>query len=234
MYYLDKDNDDIRYIIKFFQHEEYAKTFVEERCFYTNPVGYYCNVEGGRGVALEASIIGRPLERVCENISIVDIKYGNGTPIFCCYMVVENEVLNNRIFNIDKRCVRDFMDKKGGVAVVIRYEEFHKALWSCPEIVKYGRVNYYEELSIDDTVKLSKFPLVAIFNKNIQYSYQKEYRIAFDGIVEGELKEDEERIRLEYEDCSRKYYYTDKIDIIGAYRGNSFVEDENGLYMLEM
>lgn len=37
------DNDNIKYIIKFFKNKEYADQFLNEKIIYANPVGFFGN-----------------------------------------------------------------------------------------------------------------------------------------------------------------------------------------------
>ncbi len=224
--------DTIRYIIKFFDKAEYAKTFLDEQAFYANPVGYYINLEKGQGDCKEASIIDRPLNKTCKNIQVMDMKAGAGIPVFCCYAVTENDIDGTRIVNINKKCIEDFNKKREGVAVVIPFDEFIKAVNSCSAVIKKGMVQYTKKITIDDTIAYSMSPLLAIYRKSNVFDYQNEYRIAFKDFVNGTIKKNGIGFFMDFDGLGKKYFYKKKVNLVGNYGIDSFIEDNNGYCFL--
>ncbi len=222
----------IKYFIKFFQKEEYIKVFLDEQSFYANPAGFYWYASNGQGDAKEGSCLSRPFEQVIENARGVDIKSDSGTPVFCCYMVSECCCKDNSIIGIDKRCLTDFLGETGK-AVVLSRESLMSAISSCQDVKKYDCVVYHLPQTFNEEYKcLTGNSSNALFYKSADYSYQNEFRIAFNDWIQGTVSKYEDGVRLWFGDSpGRKYKYDGPINPIGIYTKESFVE-KDGKYEL--
>lgn len=211
------------YIIKFMK-EQYISTLIDCQLFYANPAGYYWKCENGIGDKNEGLASSGPWEPI-NKIQIMSMYKGAETPIFCSYAVMKSDIQENCIF-VDRRIDNDF-DKDNTMAVVMNYSSFLDAINSCEDVKNHGLVNYYDSFSVD--MELASKDNLNLFYKENKYSYQKEYRIIFNGSVKGVVKS-----FYEYsfeKNCAKKYHFEKHIVPICICRLSNCRNDDNGLYI---
>lgn len=176
------------------------------------------------------------MEQIHNDIRVIDIKNGEGYPIFCSYCVKDEDVKGNNIIDIDARCISDFFSIDG-IAVVFDMKEYMDIINSCDKVLAHGAIVYKDdELSFEDEVNyLSGNGLSCIMKKKKQYSYQKEYRVVFDDWIKGNIVPYEKSVRMVYySDQAKRYNYYSEAKPIGLFEKTDFVKVSNSKYVLKI
>lgn len=161
-------DQNIKYLLKFVDNEEYAKDLVNGKLF-MRPIGYYHNNELNNG---QSDIFeGAPFHEV-------RIYKNKERPVYCMTAVYEDEVDGN-VIAVDSKMIEQFECQRG-FAVVLDYNKFClliKNIECAGHAIRAGIINYGSptlelggELLIDTTEQ-------SAFIKHSMYKYQSEYRI---------------------------------------------------------
>lgn len=222
-----------KYLMKFVSENDYADMFINGK-LYTNAADYYCYLEQGRGDKKEGNVLHKPLDYTYKNWDMC-FKKCVDYPIYCMYTVFSEDICNGVIYNIDRRCIADFSTENGYV-VLISYSDMLSVIKSCcienAEII-YKNVEY-RQLTFDDEIKfLFTKSLDNLFIKEINFSYQKEFRIVICQQVFPEICVCSNGAVLpKYQPQIYKFAYNIKEKAKKHKISDFQVQDENNLYLI--
>lgn len=156
---------DVRYLVKFVKEEAWADELLDG-CLFMNAAGFYASKEKEQGDDREGAIANTGIFRNTDRA------------IYCMYSVYLSDVIDDG-FDVPMRVVEDF-GCSDGFAVVLRFDEFDKALRTLGTddygleagLVSYGRVP-----EKDAPALLAMDQNIPLFIKRPEYQHQKEYRI---------------------------------------------------------
>ena len=156
---------DVRYLVKFVKEEAWADDLLNG-CLFMNAAGFYASKEKGQGDDREGAIANTGVFRNIDR------------PIYCMYSVYLSDVIDDG-FDVPMQVIEDF-GCSDGFAVVLRFDEFDKALRTLETDgygLKAGLVSYGCVLKKDAPALFGMGQNIPLFIKRPEYQHQKEYRI---------------------------------------------------------
>ena len=162
----------IKYLIKFIKKENLQ--YLLKEGLYMNAAAYYALIE---------RVKGKQADKYEGLASSHFLMYKNrNRPVWCCTAIKENAIADN-VIKLDKRLFEDFFeeDLKNGCLVLFEYESFLRYFLYNKDKYRsaYGCIHYLPYQLFEDCFVSDDWS-DCIFRKNIDYSYQSEFRIAID------------------------------------------------------
>ncbi|WP_346698386.1 hypothetical protein [Thomasclavelia spiroformis] len=158
---------DIQYLIKFQSKQTYAEALREKGELFMQSVETYINIEKYQNNHGQGDIR--------EAIYFDCVRVGIDHPTYCMYAVTRDSIINGNL-HFSPRMIEDFSNKEGYITVITAKEFLNKLLQKHADAIQeIGLVQYVNRTLQDDKKYFGR--RLPHFFKDVEFNYQKEFRI---------------------------------------------------------